>query len=139
MAVNPKSFTAGDCVIQATQSANGTGVEAGSVGHVKDLPGKAQGLSLTGFQYLCQASILLKVTIAAEGISLTVFARIWIPQRRTAGYAIVESIGIGEDFGQPLGVDVPVYFNRPRDHSQALVLINGCIGVGGHHAERQPT
>ena len=99
MAVNPKPFTAGDCGIQATQNTDGAGVEAGRVRHVKDLPGKAQVLAFMRFPDLGQVSILLKVTIATEGISLTVFTRIRIPQRGSGGYAVVESIGIGEDLG----------------------------------------
>jgi hypothetical protein len=139
MTVDTESLAAGDGDIKSAQRANRAGVEAGRVGHIKDLPGKAQGLSFKRFPSLGQSAILFEVTIAAERIALAVFTRIRIPQRITIGYPVIERIGIGKDLGQSLRIDVPVYLDRPGDHGEAYVLVVGRIGVWRSYAKRQPT
>src|ERR1700722_13212208 len=139
MTVDSKPQTACDLVVQAPQRANRAGVETGSVGNIKDLPGKAQGLFSMRLQDLGQAAILLEVTIAAENVALAVFTRIWIAQRSATSDAIIEGIGIGKDLGQSLRVDVPLPFDRARGHDETLLLVIGGISVRRKDVKRQPT
>ncbi len=75
------------------------------------------------FPYLGEAAILFEITVSAEYIPASSFARVWIAQRKACADAIIQGIGIVKHLRQAAGDEMLAYLNWTGLHGKAGELV----------------